>query len=108
MITIKYDRKHYLLEVDGHAQSGEAGHDLVCSAVSILVYTAAANAERMSDEKSRFHKPKIEIEQGKATIKCRPTTGFKAVAKLAMDSVCIGFDILAQKYPAYVQYTVVG
>lgn len=106
MITINYDRKHYFLSVDGHAQSGEAGHDLVCSAVSILVYTAAANAERMSDEKSRFHRPKIEIEQGKATIKCRPVSGYKAVAKLAMDSICVGFDILAQKYPDNVCYTV--
>ena len=44
MIDVTYDRKRLILKVKGHAHSGEAGHDLVCAAASILVYTLAANA----------------------------------------------------------------
>ena len=32
MIDVIYDRKRLIVKVKGHAQSGEAGHDLVCAA----------------------------------------------------------------------------
>lgn len=108
MIDVNYNRKDYTVSVTGHAQSGEAGHDLVCSAVSILVYTLASNVERMSQDSSRFHKAKIKVQSGEAKIQCRPINGMKAVASLVMDSICTGFDILSQKYPDNVRYQVQG
>lgn len=106
MIEINYDRKKCMVTVSGHAQSGEMGHDLVCAAVSILVYTLAANINDMGKDSTRFHKPKIAIEPGKAKIQCRPISGMKAVTALMMDSICVGFDIIAQKYPENVLYSV--
>ncbi|WEV61243.1 ribosomal-processing cysteine protease Prp [Streptococcaceae bacterium ESL0729] len=39
-------------ELSGHAQSGEFGHDIVCSAVSVMAITTANNIERMTGVKS--------------------------------------------------------
>ena len=43
MILISIDVDAMLLKVDGHAHSAPPGQDLVCSAVSTLVYTLAQN-----------------------------------------------------------------
>ena len=47
MITVIYHRDLNRVTVEGHAQSGEVGHDLVCASASILVYTLAAFVENM-------------------------------------------------------------
>lgn len=108
MIEATYDREQLKLTVKGHAQSGEAGHDLVCAAASILVYTLASNVAQMSVDKKRIRRPKIELAEGSATISCSPVHGTQAIATLVFDSICSGFDILAQKYPKNIRYIVEG
>ena len=49
MIEVKYNRYLNRLTMDGHAGSAPIGHDLVCSAASILAHTLAANVEHMAD-----------------------------------------------------------
>jgi len=41
MIKAVYDRKENKITVEGHAYSGEPGHDLICAAASVLIYTIA-------------------------------------------------------------------
>ena len=36
MITVVYHRDRNRVSVEGHAQSGEVGHDLVCASASIF------------------------------------------------------------------------
>ena len=49
MITVVYHRDRNRVEVEGHAYSGEAGHDLVCASASILTHTLATLAKNMEN-----------------------------------------------------------
>ncbi len=108
MINVIYDRKRLILKVKGHAQSGESGHDLVCAAASILVYTLASSVAQMSADKKRVRRPVIDIREGDTTIACSPVHGMQAVTTLVFDTVCAGYDILQQKYPQNISYQVLG
>jgi uncharacterized protein YsxB (DUF464 family) len=48
------------IEMSGHAMSGEYGHDIVCSAVSVLSITTINNIERMV----LGFEPPVEVESG--------------------------------------------
>jgi len=107
MVDIVYDRKKLKVTVKGHAQSGEAGHDLVCSAVSILVYTLSSNVVQLSADKKHIRRPVVDIDKGKATIACSAVHGMTALATIMFDAICSGFDILQQQYPEYINYKVI-
>ena len=106
MINIAYNRKNLTVSVKGHAGSAPEGKDIVCSAVSILTYTLASNAEMLCNGDSNCFKSDIRINEGEAYIHCNPKTSIKNVARLMFDGICVGFDILSQKYPEYVGYVV--
>ena len=103
MITIEYDRKRHIVTIEGHAYSGEAGHDLVCSAASILAYTLASHVETMA-ECGHLKKEVAELEEGKATIKCKSKPEFRGAVTLVFDTICAGFGLLAGYYPDNVKY----
>lgn len=109
MIEISYDRKKHRLEVKGHAQTAEKGKDIVCSAASILVYTLAASVERLYHAGGQLIKePKMDIQDGYTLIACRPARENRAIVSLIYDSICVGFEILAEHYPESVKYAVKG
>ena len=108
MIEAVYDRDKLCLTVTGHAGSDEKGKDLVCAAVSALVYTLAENVCRMCADKTRVRRPVVELSEGNAKIACAPVHGMQAVTALVFDSVCAGFDVLAAQYPQYIHYKVLG
>ena len=108
MIEILYNRKKHSVLVKGHAGSAEHGHDIVCSAVSALVYTLAANVEKLSDNRQHVRRPVIELNEGYAVVSCAPVHGFTAVTTLVFDTVCEGFSLLAQQYDAFISYKVKG
>ena len=108
MIEVKYDRRHLTVTVTGHAKSDEPGKDLVCAAATILTYTLAGNAESLAEDHSKFHHPKITLEEGNASIRVRPIGSMRAVAAVILDAICAGYDILQKQYPQYVLYEVQG
>ena len=67
MITVVYHRDLNRVSIEGHAQSGEVGHDLVCASVSTLAYTLAAFVLNMKDAKQVYN-PKVELNDGDALI----------------------------------------
>ncbi|MDO5689843.1 MAG: ribosomal-processing cysteine protease Prp [Tissierellia bacterium] len=54
--------------IQGHAMHGEAGHDIVCAAVSSLVYTAIASMERVVKLKPEQYEYQIK-SRGQAQLK---------------------------------------
>lgn len=108
MIEIVYDRANLNVTVKGHAGSAEHGHDLVCSAVSILCYTLGANVAKYSTNKKQVRNAVVRLDDGDAEISCRPVHGFRAVVTLVFDVVCEGFLLMSQQYPDYVTYSVKG
>ncbi len=108
MIDVIYDRKRLTVTVKGHAHSGEAGHDLVCAAASILVYTLSANVTELCGHRQWVRRPVLDIREGDTTISCAPVHGMQTVTTLIFDSVCTGFVVLQQQYPGNITYKVVG
>lgn len=106
MIEVIYHRDIYRVTVKGHAHSAEKGKDLICAAVSTLVCTLAANVSNISEH---LREPiTIRLDDGDAEIHCTPVRAMRNTVKLVFDSVCVGFDLLARKYPEFISYVVMG
>lgn len=107
MIKVTYHRDRNRVDVQGHAKSGEAGHDLVCASASILVYTLASFVENMKKARQAYN-PKIDLREGDAVISCEPPSRYKGAVTLVFDSICGGFELLAKDYPDNISYEIRG
>lgn len=107
MIKIIYHRDKNRVSIEGHAESGEKGHDLVCASVSILAYTLASFVQNMKEAKQVYN-PKTDLREGDALICCEPPTKYKNSVTLVFDSICGGFELLARNYPEYVSFEIRG
>ena len=105
MITVIYYRKYNRVTVEGHAQSGEAGHDIICAAASILVYTLAANVQNM-EASGRVRDTVLKLNPGSAEIACKASNKYKAVVELVFSTVCAGFEILAADCPGNIRFEI--
>jgi uncharacterized protein YsxB (DUF464 family) len=107
VIKVTYHRDVSRVTVEGHALSGEAGHDLVCASASILAYTLAEFVKNMK-EAGQTAFPAIYLDKGHALIACNVPRQIKNSVTLAFDTVCAGFELLAQSYPDNISYEIVG
>lgn len=105
MISVIYHRNLNQVSVEGHAQSGEVGHDLVCASASILAYTLASFVKNM-EESGQVKPPTVKLEAGDAIICCSAPRRIKAQVTLAFDTVCAGFELLARNYPDNISYQI--
>ena len=105
MITVVYHRDLNRVTIEGHAQSGEIGHDLVCAATTILAYTVGSSVENMvaAGHVKEHH---IEFKEGYASVYCEAPKKFKSTITLMFDTVCAGFELLAQNYPDNISYKI--
>ena len=102
MIDVTYDRGEHSLTVKGHAYSVSAGEDPVCAGVSALTCTLAAAVENMALAGKIFD-PVTSLTSGYARISCGSYPNTEAAVILIFDTLCLGFAILAQAYPASVR-----
>ena len=107
MITVVYHRDLHRVSVTGHANSGEVGHDLVCASASIIAYTLAFFVENMR-KAGQVRYPTIKLEEGDALISCDPPKRYKDTITLVFDSICGGFELLAQNNPDNISYEIRG
>ena len=105
MIHVTYYRTYSRVTIEGHAHSGEAGHDLVCAGVSALAYTLAANVGNL-EANGHVRDVRVSMEPGKAEISCRPRSGTKAVTQRIFEAICVGFEIMARDYGKYICYEI--
>ena len=107
MITVVYHRDLNRVSVEGHAYSGEKGHDLVCASASILAHTLATLVSNMQ-KAGQTRYPTVELEEGQALIQCNVASRYKPTVTFAFDSICAGFELLAQSYPDNISYEIRG
>lgn len=107
MINVVYHRVYNKVTIEGHALSGDPGHDLVCASASILAYTLANTVENMAAANQCKDK-QISLEAGNAVITCRPISRFANTVTLLFDTLCSGFALLAHNYPENISYEVRG
>ena len=108
MVTIttkhNFDERVLCIEASGHAGYAEAGKDLVCASVSILMYTLAHAIIELHRRWEFKEDPTIELTNGDACIKCKcDDYAIFAVAYQDFEMIEDGFNILAENYPQYVR-----
>ena len=107
MIHVTYYRQFHRVTVEGHAGSGPEGHDLVCASVSALALTLAGNVSYMEAQRA-VNDVVIKLGEGNAEIQCTPHRRYKDSAGQIFRAVCVGFELLATKYPENISYEVRG
>ena len=107
MIQVVYYRNYNRLTIEGHAHSGEPGHDLVCAACSAMTYTLAANVGNM-ETLGHVRDVIVKLEPGNAEISCRPKNKYTAVVARIFEAICVGFELLAADNHLYITYEIHG
>ena len=106
MIKVTYTRKGYCrVQIEGHAQSAEPGHDLICAAASMLAYTLAVNVNSLKAA-GHVKNTTVRLENGDSDIRCTPKVHFKSVICVVFDSICAGFELLSKQYPQNISYEI--
>ena len=96
------------MDIEGHAGQAPKGQDLICSAASILAYTIARYVEYVDDVGGLLTPPRIEMEEGHTTIVANPTEEYLAEVLNAFFVAEVGYSLLAQNYPQYVEVKLFG
>jgi uncharacterized protein YsxB (DUF464 family) len=106
MITITYKAhgKKHKLSIEGHAESGEAGKDLICCAVSTLFYTLAQSMIEANHEGMLAKTPSIHEENGNGTISCVANGKYEANISLIWWTIINGFMLLEENYPQNIKF----
>ena len=97
-----------VISVEGHAGQAEKGHDLVCSAASILAYTVAKYVESVDNVGGLIEPPRMDIEDGYILIEAKPTEKYISEVLNAYFVAELGFHLLSQNYPQYVELKMFG
>ena len=95
MIRARYGRRGLCMDLRGHALYAPKGKDPVCAAVSALAFTAAA---ALQEEAERFY-PRVVLRPGEMRIACEPAEGSRRACRRLLDTIWIGFELLARDYP---------
>ena len=75
MINVTFDAKTFKLKVEGHANHGKKGEDIVCAAISTLFYTLGECL--MQSEKMLKSPPTFKDKDGKGVVFCTPKNEYE-------------------------------
>lgn len=104
MVEVRFVPEKLELTVTGHAGAAEKGRDIICSAVSVLVYTLAQAV--MESRSMLEEEPVIRFSDGSAEISCRPGKGFLPTIQRTYWTILCGFELLCSNYGDYVTFTI--
>ena len=107
MIRVTYYRQYNRVTIEGHAGSGPEGHDLVCASASALALTLAGNVSYMEAQEA-VRNVVIKLDEGDAEIQCTAYRRYKDSVEQIYRAICVGFELLATKYPENISYEVRG
>ena len=107
MIRVVFHRLYNRVTIEGHAGSGPEGHDLVCASASALALTLAGNVSYMKAQDAVYGEI-LKLDEGSAEIQCTPYRRYKDSVAQIFRAICVGFELLATKYPENISYEVRG
>ena len=98
MITIFVDNKQNYtgFEVSGHAGYAQAGEDIVCAAISVLVTTTINSIEEFTDD---FFGYEEDEKSGYMSFTLEETSS--AEAQLLLRSMVLGLSQISKQYDSY-------
>ena len=111
MISVKFEKTSkgtLIFSCEGHAGQAEKGHDIVCASASMLAYTLAQNLLFMEGKRKFNGKVRVITKSGNAYMACKPKKNELAEVLHTFFVVQVGFSLLAQNYPQYVELKMFG
>ena len=93
VVITKRDNDYVGVTVDGHAGFAEAGQDIVCAAVSVLVINTFNSIERFTEDAFTVE----ALEDGGHMIMSFPEA-LSDKSKLLLDSMILGLDEIQKQY----------
>ena len=98
-VNVNENRKSLSLKAKGHANAAGKGHDLICSAASILTITFAQLAGDY-DKASLLEKCSVSLLEGNASISLKAKNEETFTVLLAsLLTVVRGYELLAANFP---------
>ena len=103
MTTIEFTKKKdfkkikYSLTATGHAGYAQVGQDIVCSAISILLFTLANALDDFGAADL-----KVSLEPGESEISCTATWADEEIHSF-FKFVMEGLELLEEQYPDHVE-----
>ena len=105
MINITFNPDKWEVKVEGHANHGEKGEDIVCAAISTLFYTLC---EAIYESKEMLAcEPSFSEEDGNGYISCKPKEEFEGNMARTYMTIIGGFRLIAENYKKNVKFSVV-
>lgn len=99
MTEIRYKRRAFSFEMEGHAGAGTCGNDLVCAALSTLAQTLEKRCMELCEQMQ----PEIRKRSGYIHILCKPTKSARQKCRQMMDTIYAGCALLADNFPENVR-----
>ena len=106
MINITFYPESLGLKVEGHAQHGKKGEDIVCAAISTLFYTLAEALHQSDDMMTA--PTMFEDNDGSGYIKCFPKEEYAGNVARTYWTILVGMELVANNYPNNVTFNVRG
>lgn len=104
MINITFKPKTLELEVQGHANHGKKGKDIVCAAVSTLFYTLG---ESLYESLEMLQEAPVFIDKdGAGLLGCVPKAEYEGNITRTYWTILVGLQSVANSYPKHVKFRV--
>ena len=101
MITARFEGT--ALTLQGHAGSAPYGQDLVCAAVSALVYALGQRLQELNDQGALEQPPVIELSSGNARICAVAKERYQEKVNEDFHLIYSGLKLLQTHYPEGIQ-----
>lgn len=95
-----YDK--YLLIIEGHSGFAEKGKDIVCSAVSILIYSFLNMLKDEEADKRLILRREI-VRDGYFCVEIEPFDFSKQRTSGIVDTIIMGLALLNENYPEHIK-----
>lgn len=106
MINITFVPQNFELKIEGHAQHGKKGEDIVCAAISTLFYTLL---EALHQSEDMMASPlSYDDSDGQGYIKCSPKEEYMGNITRTYWTILVGMELVANNYPDNVTFQVRG
>ena len=96
---VRYQFKGSSLSLKGHVGSAPHGQDLVCAAVTGIVYALTAYVKELEEAGMLVCPPQIRLEPGDAKIAALPIRSATAALTGAFGVAEAGLKLLQEQYP---------
>ena len=102
------EKRSACLRLQGHAQAGKAGQDIICAGASMMAYELAQCLKVMRERGLLRYEPVCKMREGNTLISCKAKESGWAETLVHFLHTQTGFYLLAHHYPSFVAVEMLG